>query len=261
MNYRVLGVLSGVACLLAAGAARAGTVQQLDISGYANSSFNFTSTAADMPDGVTTAGNTGNPLASQSFVILPDKTVTGAPSANIVEGFSPGLMADVTVSIPNATNVYTLMNTFFGTTSVAVSVEFKGTGGADQTFNLTGGTDIRDWNNANWTNTINGTTTQEWFASVDTNGNDRFDAQQFALTSAFLGQTLTDIIFTAGPDTGLSVDGNDISGSLPWVQAINVESVESTSTTPIPAALPLFASGLGGLGLLGWRRKRKATAA
>jgi len=28
-------------------------------------------------------------------------------------------------------------------------------------------------------------------------------------------------------------------------------------TTPVPAALPLFATGLGGLGLLGWRRKRK----
>jgi hypothetical protein len=28
--------------------------------------------------------------------------------------------------------------------------------------------------------------------------------------------------------------------------------------TPIPGALSLFASGLGGLGLLGWRRKRKA---
>jgi len=28
--------------------------------------------------------------------------------------------------------------------------------------------------------------------------------------------------------------------------------------TPLPAALPLFASGLGGLGLLGWRRKKKA---
>jgi hypothetical protein len=28
--------------------------------------------------------------------------------------------------------------------------------------------------------------------------------------------------------------------------------------TPIPAALPLFATGIGGLGLLGWRRKRKA---
>jgi CHRD domain len=31
--------------------------------------------------------------------------------------------------------------------------------------------------------------------------------------------------------------------------------------TPLPAALPLFASGLGALGLLGWRRKRKAIAA
>jgi hypothetical protein len=33
------------------------------------------------------------------------------------------------------------------------------------------------------------------------------------------------------------------------------------SNTPLPAALPLFASGLGALGLLGWRRKRKAQAA
>jgi hypothetical protein len=34
----------------------------------------------------------------------------------------------------------------------------------------------------------------------------------------------------------------------------------SAGTVPIPAALPLFATGLGGLGLLGWRRKRKAQA-
>jgi len=33
------------------------------------------------------------------------------------------------------------------------------------------------------------------------------------------------------------------------------------SQTPLPAALPLFAAGLGGLGLLGWRRKRKTIAA
>jgi hypothetical protein len=32
------------------------------------------------------------------------------------------------------------------------------------------------------------------------------------------------------------------------------------SQTPLPAALPLFATGLGALGLLGWRRKRKAAA-
>jgi hypothetical protein len=28
---------------------------------------------------------------------------------------------------------------------------------------------------------------------------------------------------------------------------------------PVPATLPLFATGLGALGLLGWRRKRKST--
>jgi hypothetical protein len=30
------------------------------------------------------------------------------------------------------------------------------------------------------------------------------------------------------------------------------------SQTPLPAALPLFASGLGALGLIGWRRKRRS---
>ena len=40
-------------------------------------------------------------------------------------------------------------------------------------------------------------------------------------------------------------------------------SIENTtiSQVPLPAALPLFASGIGGLGLLGWRRKRKLRAA
>jgi hypothetical protein len=32
----------------------------------------------------------------------------------------------------------------------------------------------------------------------------------------------------------------------------------SRATTPLPGALPLFATGLGALGLLGWRRKKKA---
>ena len=37
--------------------------------------------------------------------------------------------------------------------------------------------------------------------------------------------------------------------------------IGTASATPLPGALPLFASGLGALGVLGWRRKRKATAA
>jgi hypothetical protein len=38
-------------------------------------------------------------------------------------------------------------------------------------------------------------------------------------------------------------------------------TLTSASITPIPATLPLLAAGLGGIGLLGWRRKRRAQAA
>jgi endo-1,4-beta-xylanase len=39
------------------------------------------------------------------------------------------------------------------------------------------------------------------------------------------------------------------------------ETSPPPSSTPLPAAFPLFAAGFAGLGLLGWRRKRKAEAA
>jgi hypothetical protein len=56
-----------------------------------------------------------------------------------------------------------------------------------------------------------------------------------------------------------TVGANDAEG----VFQTNIMSanIEVTDPTPIPAALPLFATGLGALGLLGWRRKRKAQAA
>ncbi len=60
---------------------------------------------------------------------------------------------------------------------------------------------------------------------------------------AFAGPTENqDETFTYGGGSGSTYNG--LSGSI----------------TPIPAALPLFATGLGSLGLLGWRRKKKARA-
>jgi hypothetical protein len=41
----------------------------------------------------------------------------------------------------------------------------------------------------------------------------------------------------------------------------DISVLASEGTTPIPAALPLFASGMGGLGLLTWRRKKKSALA
>jgi hypothetical protein len=42
--------------------------------------------------------------------------------------------------------------------------------------------------------------------------------------------------------------------------ALPTEGGSDIPAVPLPAALPLFATGLGALGLLGWRRKRKAAA-
>jgi len=63
--------------------------------------------------------------------------------------------------------------------------------------------------------------------------------------------------YAGGPITG---------GQTTEVINLGVQDIDSgltgtfaaaTSATPLPAALPLFATGLGALGLFGWRRKRK----
>jgi hypothetical protein len=56
--------------------------------------------------------------------------------------------------------------------------------------------------------------------------------------------------------------GTDIVGGAtpPTFNFAFTLSGDTVSEVPLPAALPLFATGLGALGLLGWRRKRKAAA-
>ena len=82
-----------------------------------------------------------------------------------------------------------------------------------------------------------------------------------ALTfSIFAGQTLSgfDVVDTAlMAPSDVQFFAVTVHGSLGNVE---FEGTAVSSATPLPAALPLFASGLGGLGLIGWHRKRKAQA-
>jgi hypothetical protein len=56
--------------------------------------------------------------------------------------------------------------------------------------------------------------------------------------------------------------GGDIVGPTPVTgPTFNFSFSLEGDVVPLPAALPLFATGLAGLGLLGWRRKRKAQTA
>ena len=72
------------------------------------------------------------------------------------------------------------------------------------------------------------------------------------------------------PDLPLSLEVTsylfNLFGPLTYTPVLTVEftgnlALTSPNAVPLPATLPLFASGLGVLGLLGWRRKRKNKAA
>ena len=67
------------------------------------------------------------------------------------------------------------------------------------------------------------------------------NCEQLIYIAAALGYTYIDVVANAGN--------------------VLIKEIDAVSTVPLPAALPLFATGLGGLGLLSWRRKRKAQAA
>ena len=63
----------------------------------------------------------------------------------------------------------------------------------------------------------------------------------------------------AGIDPGQWADAaNGISSGNDPIKGYFVEY--EISATPLPGALPLFATGLGALGFIGWRKKRKAAA-
>ena len=64
-------------------------------------------------------------------------------------------------------------------------------------------------------------------------------------------------LLTAAPSIdvyALESASNVMGGEAPRIQR---DGRGTISATPLPGALPLFATGLGALGLLAWRRKRK----
>ena len=91
-----------------------------------------------------------------------------------------------------------------------------------------------------------------------------------ATTGSVQSNDLTNIVMYFLATSSGSADGNSkdcgVAGYCIYVQKpgsnpilISLSSFE-VSQTPLPAALPLFATGLGALGLIGWRRKRKQAA-
>jgi PEP-CTERM motif len=227
-----------------------------------------TALVSTVPNGDFTANN----VLATPFDIVGNGSTNCGPAANAAcnfyDGFGfngSGQSITLNVSVADATNVYTLMNAFDPASGQTLAtVQFIGTGGANETFDLVGGEVIRDFFQGSFTNSLTngiaGINALNAFTCVDpTNclgaggtgnvqtgltGTYVIDEQDFSLGSAFAGQTLTQIVIT-----------DDFNGSNPILEGVTVGS-ETASTAPEPASVLLLAGGLAGLGLV--RRARRA---
>jgi hypothetical protein len=112
----------------------------------------------------------------------------------------------IPVNVAKVKTVYTLMNTEWGSTqSGLISITFTGSGGATWTYELAGGTNVRDYNNGNFTNTcvcqLPGGVGQSATINAWTNPDgQRLDEQVYELPAAFATQTLESITITDSGD-------------------------------------------------------------
>jgi hypothetical protein len=196
-------------------------------------------------------------LAVAAAVIAVGAFEAPAANANTIYNFSgdfgpPAFTASVSLDVVGGQALSGTGSITFGANTFDLTLITLTTDGGNG--NYGGQTGFRD---NHGTDIFGGDTT----TPIDSNG------LIFAISSNPLrGQ---DALFAAW-DKGDGTLAFLISGTLAgvfdvWVKEI-VGSGEIALTgsenfqTPLPAALPLFATGLGALGLLGWRRKRKQAA-
>jgi hypothetical protein len=120
------------------------------------------------------------------------------------------------------------------------------------------------------TDTVEFTGTGLIYKETPVNGEQALRDITFTATPGYFDSfmVLSDTFNNGGITDSVSADGSML--TLNWTGGLVAENVTNTfaasfagstvPSTPLPGALPLFASGLGALGLLGWRRKRKAHA-
>ncbi len=164
-----------------------------------------------------------NNLLATPFVIQANSGtcgVSGDAPCNFYDGFGfsgSGTALKIFTSVNSPTDVYTLMNAYQPQQGqVLATIEFIGSAGADITFPLIGGYNIRDFHLGNFANSlangVAGATAYGAFlcndpttclgggstSDVQTGNQGAYmvDEQDFSLGNAFAGQTLTEIIIT-----------------------------------------------------------------
>jgi hypothetical protein len=135
---------------------------------------------------------------------------------------------EVSVTIPvkvkHVQTVYTLMNSIWGSADAGLlSITFTGSNGVTWTYDPVEGSDLRDFNNGSYINTIDcliaGGLSQVGTVTAFSNGEgQRLDMQIYELPASFQGQTLESITITDNGNTSVQrsfIAAVTVSTSLP----------------------------------------------
>jgi len=162
----------------------------------------------------------------------------GAPGA------TGAIETDIPVGVYGVSNVYTLINSAYGTMGVNIgSITFNGSAGASYTVSLIEGDNVRDHYYGSFVNSTSASYVTQAVVGINDYGHAHLDMQNFALPATFQTQTLTDIVFYS-PGTP---------GGIPFLAGTTVAAIPEPET---------YAMLLAGLGLLGFMaRHRKVPAA
>ena len=203
----------------------------------------FSCVAAEQARAVTVYTYTGNnfPLSNILDGSFPSGTYT--PSMNVTGSFT--LQNALAANLPGGT---------FVTTPELISFSFFDGRNSITNLNATSSSFIIGTNGLGNINS--------WAISLK-----RADATYpnviLSLSESIATQTALDTVSVV-QCTGLAPDGGGCFIGVDQAFVLQApgswSSVTTPNAVPLPAALPLFATGLGALALLGWRRRRKLAA-
>ena len=235
-KFNLLGIFTILA--VACSSAHGGLFTTIDISSVTNANLQLTNSA--FPAGLVTLG--GVPFA------------IGSSGNNFYYSNPSGLSGTTTVSIPinlsDVIGVHMLINTVWGenVAGTFASLTFNFSDSTSFVKTLDGNVDVRDFYDNVFTNSINGTTTQNVFLT-DNDGRPFFTGlhrldKQFIDLSAFSSKTLVSMTL--------------IDNGAPGFQRTFLSGVtaESITAVPEPSSFAMAAIALVGL-LVGGRRSAK----
>jgi hypothetical protein len=197
--------------------------------------------------GVTQISRSGTVLNTFSFASNPAILAAGCSPAGLAVGGSGNMLVGCGAIGSNvgAVMVHVTPGTGGNPATLSILKVISGIGGTDEIW-------FDPTTNAFYVTGNNNTNTGRFFDVVSDNGASSTILQSITLPATSSAHSIAVDPFNGDVFVPLAGTGNS---DCP------LGCIAVFAPTPLPATWPLFATGIGALGLLGWRRKRKAAVA